>query len=85
MFVPETSAWRQKKENYQIYLPYQFHWMVHSVGGDAQLPHKKIKTLFLSNMLKTRRLTLTFFPITLCDMAKQLTSLLRCYYYMRYG
>ena len=24
MFVVEHSAWRQIKENYQIYLPYQF-------------------------------------------------------------
>ena len=26
IFVAECSAWRQMKENYQIYLPYQFHW-----------------------------------------------------------
>ena len=26
MFVIEHSAWRQIKENYQIYLPYQFRW-----------------------------------------------------------
>ena len=51
------------KENYQIYLPYQFHWRAHSVGGDAQLPHKQMKTLFLSNMSISRRLTSTFFPI----------------------
>ena len=51
------------KENYQIYLPYQFHWRPHAVGGDPQLPHKKMKTLFLSNMSKSRRLTSTFFPI----------------------
>ena len=50
------------KENYQIYLPYQFHWRPQSVGGDPQLPHKKMKTLFLSNMSKSRRLTSTFFP-----------------------
>ena len=52
------------KENYQIYLPYQFYPRVQSVGGDAQLAHKKMKTLFLSNMSKSRRLTSTFFPIT---------------------
>ena len=68
IFVIEHSAWRQMKENYQIYLPYQFHWRPQSVGGDAQLPHKKMKTLFLSNMSKSRRLTLTFFPIKLNKM-----------------
>ena len=26
IFVPEISVWRQMKENYQIYFPYQFHW-----------------------------------------------------------
>ena len=52
------------KENYQIYLPYQFHWRAHSLGGDAQLSHKKMKSLFLSNMSKSRRLTSTFFPIS---------------------
>ena len=41
------------KENYQIYLPSQFHWRPHSVGGEPQLPHKKMKTLFLSNMSKS--------------------------------
>ena len=51
------------KENYQIYLPYQFCPRVQSVGGDAQLSHKKMKTLFLSIMSKSRRQTLTFFPI----------------------
>ena len=62
MFVVEHSAWRQMKENYQIYLPYQFHWRAHSPLGEPQLPNKKIKTLFLSNMSKSRRLTSTFFP-----------------------
>ena len=61
------------KENYQIYLPYQFHWRLHSVGGDSQLPHKKMKTLFLSNMSKSRRLTSTFFP------TRQLYSKLRTF------
>ena len=32
------------------------------VGGDAKLSHKKMKTLFLSNKSKSRRLTSTFFP-----------------------
>ena len=50
------------KENYQIYLPYQFHWRPQSVGGDSQLPNKKMKTMFLWNMSKSRRLTSTFFP-----------------------
>ena len=50
------------KENYQIYLPYQFHWRAHLVDWDAQLSHKKMKTMFLSNMSKSRRLTSTFFP-----------------------
>ena len=51
------------KENYQIYLPYQFHRRPHSVDWDPQLANKKIKTMFLSNMSKGRRLTSTFFPI----------------------
>ena len=63
IFVVEHSAWRQIKENYQIYLSYQFHWRPHVVGGDPQLPNEKMKTLFLSNMSKSRRLTSTFFPI----------------------
>ena len=29
------------KENYQIYLPYQFHWRAHLPLGEPQLPHKK--------------------------------------------
>ena len=52
------------KENNQIYLPYKFHWRPQSAGWDSQLPHKKMKTLFLSNMSKSRRLTSTFFPIS---------------------
>ena len=35
-----------------------------SVDGDAQLPNKKMKTLFFWNMSKSRRLTSTFFPIS---------------------
>ena len=50
------------KENYQIYLPYQFRLRDQSAGRDPQLSHKKMKTLFLSNMSKSRRLTSTFFP-----------------------
>ena len=69
--VVEHSAWRQMKENYQIYLPYQFHWRAHLVGGDPQLSHKKMKTLFLSNMSKSRRLTSTFFPINLASHCEQ--------------
>ena len=50
------------KENYQIYLPYQIHWRPQSAGRDPPLSHKKMKTPFRSNMSKSRRLTLTFFP-----------------------
>ena len=50
------------KENYQIYLPYQFRFRPQSVDRDTQLPHKKMKTMFLWNMSKSRRLTSTFFP-----------------------
>ena len=53
------------KENFKIYLPYKFHWRAHSVGGVPQLSHKKMKTLFFSNMSKSRRLTSTFFPTIL--------------------
>ena len=53
MFVVEHSAWRQTKKNYQFYLPNQFHWMPQSLGGDSQLPHKKMKTPFLSNKSKS--------------------------------
>ena len=51
------------KENYQIYLPYQFHLRAHSLDREPKLSHKKMKTMFLSNMSKSRRLTSTFFPI----------------------
>ena len=50
ILVPETFAWCQMKENYKIYLPYQFHWRPQSALGDPQLPNKKMKTRFLSNM-----------------------------------
>ena len=63
MFIVENSAWRLMKENYQIYLSYQFHWRLHSALWDPQLANKKMKTMFLSNMSKSRRLTSTFFPI----------------------
>ena len=66
MIVVDHSAWCQMKENYQIYLPYQFHSRAQSALGDAQLPHKKMKILFLSNMSKSRRLTATFFPDYQC-------------------
>ena len=55
------------KKNYQIYLPFQFHWRAHSVDREPQLSHKKMKTLFLSNMSKSRRLTSTFFPIIIFE------------------
>ena len=63
IFVTEHSALRKMKENYQIYLPYQFHLRPRSAGWDAQLSHKKMKTMILSNMTKSLRLTSTFFPI----------------------
>ena len=63
MFIVENSAWRQMKENYQIYLPYQFHWRPQSLDRVSKLSNKKMKTLFLWNMSKSRRLTSTFFPI----------------------
>ena len=53
IFVVEHSAWRQMKENYQIYLPYQFHWRPHSALRDPQLSNKKMKTMFLSDMSKS--------------------------------
>ena len=45
IFVIEHSAWCQMKENYWIFLPYQFHWRAHSVGGDAS------QTIFFFNKL----------------------------------
>ena len=51
------------KENYKIYLPYQFCLRAQSVDWEPQISNKKMKTLFLSNMSKSRRLTSTFFPI----------------------
>ena len=33
-----------------------------SLDRDAQLPNKKMKTMFLSNMSKSQRLPSTFFP-----------------------
>ena len=65
VFALEHSAWRQMKENYRIYFPYQFHWRPHSISGEPQFPYKKMKTLFLSNVSKSRRLTSTFFPTIL--------------------
>ena len=62
IFVIESSTWRQMKENNQIYLPYQFRLRVQSLDRDSQLSNKKMKTMFLSNMSKSRRLTSTFFP-----------------------
>ena len=56
------------KENYQIYLPYQFHWRPQLVDQDAQLPNKKMKTMYLWNMSKSRGLTSTFFPINISSM-----------------
>ena len=41
------------KENHQIYLPYQFRLSARSLGGDAQLSHKKMETIFLWNMSRS--------------------------------
>ena len=49
------------KENYQIYLLYQFHWRPHSLNRDPQLPHKKMKTLFLEYVKKSKT-DFDFFP-----------------------
>ena len=35
----ENSTWRQMKENYQIYLPYQFRLRAHSVDREPEFPH----------------------------------------------
>ena len=43
IFVIEHSAWCQMKENYQIYLLYQFHWNPQSVDWQPQLMQKKKK------------------------------------------
>ena len=55
------------KENYQIYIPYQFCPRVQSAGRDPQLPNKKMKTLFLSNTVEPRNNgfqgTSSFFPV----------------------
>ena len=63
IFVVEHSAWRQMKENYQIILPCRFHPKEQSVNWVSKLCHKKIKTMFLWNASKSRRLTSSFFPI----------------------
>ena len=51
------------KENYPNYLPYQFRLRPQSVDREPQLPNKKMKTMFLWNMSKSRRLTSTFFRL----------------------
>ena len=51
------------KENCHIYLPCLIRPRVQSAERDSQLPNKKMKTIFLSNMSESRRLTSTFFPI----------------------
>ena len=53
------------KKNYPNYLPYQFCLRAHSLDWDPQLSHKKMKTMFLLSMSKSRKLTSTFFPIIL--------------------
>ena len=58
----EHSAWRQMKQYYQIYLPYQFHQKPHPARSVFKLSNEKMKTMFLLNMSKSRRLTSTFFP-----------------------
>ena len=59
------------KENYQIYLPYQFHLTAHSLDREPKLSHKKMKTPFLSNMSKSRRLSSTFIPMITGDAGSQ--------------
>ena len=66
------------KENYPIYLPYQFRLRPQSLGRDPQLPHKKMKTPFLLNMSKSRRLTSTFFPIKTASMSVWMKKTLTC-------
>ena len=46
MFNIEHSAWFQVKENYHIYVPYQFYLRIHSLDQKLQLSHKKQKLYF---------------------------------------
>ena len=50
IFVVEHSAWRQMKENYLIILLNQFHLRPQLFDRGPKLSHKKMKTMFLSNM-----------------------------------
>ena len=61
IFVVEHSAWCQMKENYQIYLLYQFCLRDQSVDRDPQLSHKKMKTLSLEYVKKSKT-DFDFFP-----------------------
>ena len=45
------------KENYQIFLPYQFRLSAHLLDQEPEFSHKKTKTMFLWNLSKRRRLT----------------------------
>ena len=61
IFVMERSAKRQMEKNYQIYKSFQFGLRAHSIDQlKPQLLHKKMKTMFPSNMSKSRRPTSTF-------------------------
>ena len=73
IFVVEHSAWHQMKENYPNYLRNQFCLRAHLVDQDAKLSNKKMKTMFLWNMSKSRRLASTFFP-TIYYLGKKLES-----------
>ena len=50
------------KENYQIHLPYQFCLKAHSLGGEPQLPNKKIKNPVSLEYVKKSKTDFDFFP-----------------------
>ena len=62
IFIVEHSAWRQMKENYQIYLPYQFHWRPQSAGWVPRILNKKIKKPVFLEYVKKLKTDFDFFP-----------------------
>ena len=52
------------KENYQIYLAYQFYWRPHWVDQEPQFLHKKMKAMFLKYVKKSKTDLNFFFPIS---------------------
>ena len=51
------------KENYQIYLPYQYHQRLQTVDWDAQLPYKKKNENHVSlKYVKKSKTDFDFFP-----------------------